>query len=55
MTWLEIVLFGFIIFYIVYLNRKLNYLGKQRIIGSVILQSLKEVVEDENQKSNQES
>lgn len=55
MTWLEIVLFGLITIYLVYLNHKLNVLLKQRIIGSVILQSLKEVVENEIEESNQES
>lgn len=51
MEWLTLIALGIMTGYVWWLNRKLNYLLKNQVVGTIILNSLKGVVEeDEKQK-----
>lgn len=51
MEWLMLIALGIMTGYVWWLNRKLNYLLKNQVVGTIILNSLKGVVDaDEKPK-----
>lgn len=51
MNYLSVIAFGVMTFYVWWLNRKLNYLLKNQVVGAIIIDSLKGVVEDAKQEN----
>ena len=52
MNWLEIVLFGLIIFYIIYLNRELNLLKESKNISILLVDAIEEEIRNAKKKQN---
>lgn len=47
MEWLMLIALGIMTGYVWWLNRKLNHLLKNQVVGTIILNSLKGVVEED--------
>jgi hypothetical protein len=50
MTWIEITLFALIITYIIYLNRQLTILKRDKTIGMIVLNNLEGLLNAENKE-----
>lgn len=50
MTWIEITLFGLIITYIIYLNRQLTILKRDKTIGMIVLNNLEDLINVQNKR-----
>jgi hypothetical protein len=50
MTWIEITLFGLIVTYIIYLNRQLTLLKRDKTIGMIVLNNLEGLLNAKNKE-----
>lgn len=52
MEWVVVIALGIMTGYVWYLNRKLNHILKNQVIGTIVLNSLKGVVVDDEKQEN---